>query len=320
MSSANPFVVVALYKFVQLPDFKSLRDSIYDACLRYEIKGTLLLAHEGINGTVAGTRESIDQLLAFLKQDQRFNDLEHKESFADFTPFHRMKVRLKKEIVTLGIPQVDPTCKVGKYVDAKDWNELISDPEVIVIDTRNDYETAVGKFKGAIDPQTADFRHFPTYVQEHLADKKDRKIAMYCTGGIRCEKSTSYLLEQGFEQVYHLKGGILQYLQTVPQEHSLWEGECFVFDDRVAVNHALEKGDWELCFGCQTPINGEDRASAHYIQGIQCPHCHDILSTERRAALEQRQKQIELAKARGEAHLGDPPSRAYRPAWSRPQW
>jgi len=317
MKVEKTFVVAALYKFVQLPDFRELKDTIYAACMRYEIKGTLLLANEGINGTVAGTRQGIDRLLAYLRQDERFKDMDHKESFADFTPFHRMKVRLKKEIVTLGMPQVDPTCKVGQYVDAKDWNALISDPEVIVIDTRNDYEIAVGKFKGAIDPRTADFRHFPDYVQAHLADKKDRKIAMYCTGGIRCEKSTSYLLDQGFDNVYHLKGGILKYLETVPEKESLWEGECFVFDDRVAVNHALEKGDWELCFGCQSPINGEDRASEHYIHGIQCPHCYATLSNERRAALQQRQKQMELAKARGEAHIGDPPGRAYRPAWSK---
>ena len=313
----SAFVVAALYKFVALSDCQNLRDAIYSKCQSFDIKGTLLLAAEGINGTVAGTRTNIDRLLSYLRSYSFFRDLEHKESYADFTPFHRMKVRIKKEIVTLGLPEVDPTCAVGEYVEAGNWNALISDPDVTVIDTRNDYEIAMGKFKGAINPKTADFRHFPEFVDKVLRAKKGQKIAMYCTGGIRCEKSTAYLIQEGFQQVYHLKGGILKYLETIPEEASLWEGECFVFDDRVSVNHALEKGDWELCYGCQTPINRQDRDSPHFQPGIQCPHCFEHLSDERRRALEQRQMQIELAKKRGRAHIGDPPGRAYRPAWSR---
>lgn len=298
-------VVAALYKFASLPDYQALQPGLLALCNLQEIKGTLLLAEEGINGTVAGSRAAIDALLTYLRQDSRLADIEHKESFTDEMPFYRMKVRLKKEIVTLGVPGVDPNKTVGTYVKPEDWNALISDPDVIVIDTRNDYEYGIGTFKGAIDPETTTFRQFPDYVRNNLDPTKNKKVAMFCTGGIRCEKASSYMLEQGFEEVYHLQGGILKYLETVPEEESLWEGECFVFDQRVAVKHGLEVGDYDQCFACRHPISAEDMASPKYMKGISCPRCYDQLSAEKRASIKERQKQIELARQRGEEHIGD---------------
>ncbi|MGY1490815.1 oxygen-dependent tRNA uridine(34) hydroxylase TrhO [Methylobacillus pratensis] len=298
-------VVAALYKFVSLPDYQEIQPALLALCNTQSIKGTLLLAEEGINGTVAGSREAIDALLAYLCQDPRLTDIDHKESFTDEMPFYRMKVRLKKEIVTLGVPGIDPNKKVGTYVKPEDWNALISDPDVIVVDTRNDYEYGIGTFKGAIDPATNTFREFPDYVRNNLDPAKNKKVAMFCTGGIRCEKASSYMLEQGFEEVYHLQGGILKYLETVPQEESLWEGECFVFDQRVAVKHGLEVGHYDQCFACRHPISTEDMASPKYVKGISCPRCYDKLSAEKRASIEERQKQIEIARQRGEEHIGD---------------
>ena len=235
----TPIVVAALYKFVHLPDFAERREPILDYCVTQGIKGTILLAEEGINGTIAGSRAAIDAVLTFLRSDPRLTDLEHKESIADTHPFERMKVKLKQEIVPLGVPEIDPNQKVGTYVTPEEWNEIISDPDVVVIDTRNDYEVQIGTFKGAINPQTKAFREFPDYVRQHLDPSKHKKVAMFCTGGIRCEKASSFMLEEGFEEVYHLKGGILKYLEEVPTQKSLWEGECFVFDQRVAVRHGL---------------------------------------------------------------------------------
>ncbi|MFL9709335.1 rhodanese-related sulfurtransferase [Methylobacillus sp. Pita1] len=298
-------VVAALYKFVSLPDYQEIQPGLLALCNAQGIKGTLLLAEEGINGTVAGSREAIDVLLAYLRQDPRFADIDHKESFTDEMPFYRMKVRLKKEIVTLGVPGIDPNKKVGTYVKPEDWNALISDPDVIVVDTRNDYEYEIGTFKGAIDPATTTFRQFPDYVRNNLDPAKNKKVAMFCTGGIRCEKASSYMLEQGFEEVYHLQGGILKYLETVPKEQSLWEGECFVFDQRVAVRHGLEVGDYDQCFACRHPISAADMASPKYVKGISCPRCYDKLSAEKRASIEERQRQIEIARQRGEEHIGD---------------
>lgn len=229
---SSTVVVAALYKFVTLEDYKEMRVPLLAECKKTRILGTLLLAHEGINGTIAGTREDIDLILAHLRSDPRFADLEHKESFVESMPFLRMKVRLKKEIVTLGVPGIDPNKKVGTYVDAKDWNALISDPSVTVIDTRNDYEFEMGTFKNAVNPKTKSFREFPAFAQANLDPAKAPKIAIFCTGGIRCEKASSYLMEQGFSEVYHLKGGILKYLEKVPEEQSLWQGKCFVFDQR----------------------------------------------------------------------------------------
>ena len=297
-------VVAALYKFVALDDFREMREPLQEQCLALNIKGTLLLAHEGINGTIAGSREAIDSILAWLKADPRFAGLEHKESFYEEMPFYRMKVKLKKEIVTLGVEGINPNSMVGHYVEPKDWNALISDPEVIVVDTRNHYEYEIGTFKGAIDPNTDSFREFPEYVDKHLDPKKHKKVAMFCTGGIRCEKSTGLLLQKGFEQVYHLKGGILKYLEDVPASDSLWQGECFVFDNRVAVNHDLEKGEYDLCHGCRFPITEDDKQSELYQPGVCCPRCHDKLTDDQKQRFAERQKQIELARKRNQQHIG----------------
>lgn len=298
------YTVTALYKFVELPDYKEIQPRLQEFCIEHNIKGTLLLAKEGINGTVAGREEDIQALHTFLKADSRFADLEHKESYAEDMPFLRMKVRLKKEIVTLGVESVDPNKVVGTYVEPEDWNALISDPDVVVIDTRNDYEVEVGTFKNAINPKTTTFREFPDYVKKNLDKNKTKRVAMMCTGGIRCEKASSYMLQEGFEEVYHLKGGILKYLEKVPQEESLWEGECFVFDGRVTVGHGLDQGKYDQCHGCRFPITAEDKKSPKYEPGVSCPRCYDELTDQKLNRCRSRQKQIDLAKQRGEAHLG----------------
>lgn len=303
----SQIVIAALYKFVSLPDFRELRQPILDACLARGIKGTLLVAHEGINGTVSGTREGIDALLAYLRSDERLVDIDHKESFEDEQPFYRMKVKLKKEIVTMGVEDIDPNQTVGTYVEPKDWNELISDPDVVVIDTRNYYEYNIGTFERALNPKTETFRELPAYVAQNLDPAKHKKVAMFCTGGIRCEKSTAFMKKQGFTDVYHLKGGILKYLEEVPEEQSLWRGECFVFDNRVAVNHKLEKGQYDQCHGCRHPITENDKASPKYMKGVACPLCYDNQTPEQRARFAERQKQIELAAKRNQPHIGAPP-------------
>ena len=297
-------VVCALYKFVILEDYRALRQPLLNAMLSNGVRGTLLLAREGINGTVAGDRQGIDSLLEWLKNDSRLKDLDSKESLTDTCPFKRSKVKLKKEIVTMGVNNIDPKRVVGTYVDPEEWNKLISDPDVLLLDTRNDYEVKVGTFKNAINPETTSFREFPTYVAKNLKPEKHKKVAMFCTGGIRCEKSTALLKEQGFEEVYHLKGGILKYLEQVPEEETLWQGECFVFDDRVTVNHQLEKGQYDQCHGCRLPITEADKADSKYQKGVSCPYCFDQASDEQKARYGQRQKQIELAQQRGEAHMG----------------
>ena len=300
-------VVAALYKFVTLEDFHELREPLLDACIASGARGTILLAHEGINGTIAGTREAIDQVLAYLRGDPRLADLEHKESFDDHLPFYRMKVKLKREIVTMGIEGIDPNSRVGTYVAPGDWNDLVNDPEVLLIDTRNDYEYGIGTFRGAIDPHTQSFRDFPAYVRSHLDPEKHKKVAMFCTGGIRCEKASAFMLEEGFAEVYHLQGGILKYLEEVPPQDSTWEGECFVFDNRVAVDHKLQKGQYDQCYGCRHPITEQDKRSDKYQKGICCPLCYDRLSDDQRARFSERQKQIELAALRGEGHIGAAP-------------
>jgi len=307
-------VVAALYKFVALPDYHELREPLLDACIEAGVKGTLLLAEEGINGTIAGTREAIDTILAYLKRDPRLQDIDHKESIDSDIPFYRMKVKLKKEIVTMGVGGIDPNSLVGHYVEPNDWNDLISDPEVTVIDTRNDYECDIGSFKGAINPETTTFRELPAYVEENLNPEKNKKVAMFCTGGIRCEKSTAYLLEQGFEEVYHLKGGILKYLEEVPKENSLWQGECFVFDNRVAVDHDLNVGSYDQCHGCRHPITEAQKQSPQYQKGVCCPLCYDSLTEDQKQRFAERQKQIDLAKARNEQHIGAPPPKRQGPA------
>lgn len=298
-------IVAALYKFVPLEDFRDLREPLLEQCRSLSVRGTLLLAQEGINGTISGDRAAIDALLAYLRADPRLADLEHKESVHDEQPFLRMKVKLKREIVTMGVPGVDPKKVVGTYVQAKDWNTLLADPELTLLDTRNDYEYAIGSFEGAVDPQMTTFREFPQWVAENLDPSVNRKVAMFCTGGIRCEKASSYLLEQGFEEVYHLKGGILKYLEEVPQEKSRWHGECFVFDERVAVDHNLDRGSFDQCFACRHPISDEEMRSEHYVKGVSCPHCIDKQSDEQRERFAERQRQIELAKARGVQHIGE---------------
>lgn len=299
------FVIAALYKFVPLPDYKEMQPKILKVCMDNNIYGTLLLAAEGINGTVAGPREGIENLLSYLRSDERLVGFSHKEAINEEQPFYRMKVRLKKEIVTLGAPGTDPLKMVGSYVKPEDWNDLITDPDVIVIDTRNDYEYEVGTFKGAINPETKTFREFKQYVSDNLDKEKHKRVAMFCTGGIRCEKSTSYLLREGFENVYHLDGGILQYLEDVPKEESTWEGECFVFDQRVTVDHDLNKGSYDQCYACRYPITEEDKQSDLYEKGVSCPRCHDSLTDEKRQRFAERQKQIQLAKKRGENHIGN---------------
>jgi UPF0176 protein len=309
MYAMSKYLTAALYKFVSLPDYKALQTPILEACVSNNIKGTLLLAEEGINGTIAGMPQDIHNLLHFLRTnsqfENRFADLEHKESFASEHPFYRMKVKLKKEIVTLGVPGVSPTNKVGTYVKPEDWNALISDPGVILIDTRNDYEVDIGTFKGAIDPKTTTFREFPEYVATHFDKTKHKKVAMFCTGGIRCEKASSYMMDQGFEEVFHLQGGILKYLETVPESESLWQGECFVFDQRVAVKHNLEVGEFDQCYACRHPLSPIETQSSQYTAGISCPYCYDKLSEEKRASLTERQKQVILAKKRGQIHIGE---------------
>ncbi len=297
-------VVAALYKFAKLDDFELLRKPLLTLMEEQQVKGTLLLAKEGVNGTIAGNRQGIDRIVAWLRSDSRLSGLETKESYEEKMPFYRSKVKLKKEIVTMGVDGIDPKKIVGSYVKPRDWNALISDPDVILIDTRNDYEVKIGGFKGAINPETETFREFPQYVKEHLDPDKHKKVAMYCTGGIRCEKSTAYLKEQGFDNVYHLQGGVLKYLEEIPADQSLWQGECFVFDNRVAVNHNLEKGQYDQCYACRYPITEEEKKSEHYKQGVSCPHCYNKVSEQQRQRFAEREKQVQLAKERGEEHIG----------------
>ena len=299
-----PIVVAALYKFVTLNDFETLREPLRNTMLDNGVKGTLLLAKEGINGTVAGSRAGIDALLTWLTADPRLADIDHKESYCDETPFYRTKVKLKKEIVTLGVPDIDPNDTVGTYVEPENWNEIIADPEVLVIDTRNDYEVAIGSFERAIDPKTTTFREFPEYVREHYDPEKHKKVAMFCTGGIRCEKATALMLELGFEEVYHLQGGILKYLPELPEKENRWQGECFVFDTRVAVDKDLAEGGYVQCHACRRPLSTEDLESPDFREGVSCPHCVDEIDEERAARLEERRKQVALAEQRGDRHIG----------------
>lgn len=297
---ADGIVIAALYHFAALPDFRELQAPLLQRCRELGIRGTLLLAEEGINGTISGSRQGIDAILAHIRADARLASLEHKESFSDRHPFRRLKVKLKKEIVTLGVPGVDPNRVVGTYVEPEDWNALISDPDVVLIDTRNDYEVALGTFRNAVDPETRSFREFPQYVREHFDPRKHRKVAMFCTGGIRCEKASSFMRAEGFAEVYHLKGGILKYLEKVAPEESLWQGECFVFDHRVGITHGLGEGEAEMCFGCGHPVRPEKRELPAYEHGVSCPHCIDDLTEEKRSRLRERMRQIELARERGE--------------------
>lgn len=297
--------VAALYHFTRIEDPAARRQPLLELCLELDLLGTLLLAHEGINGTVAGPEASITALIAHLESWEEINGLEVKYSAASKKGFLRMKVRLKNEIVTMGKPDINPNVSVGTYVEPKDWNALISRQDVMLVDTRNIYETRIGQFKNAVDPETETFRAFPDWA-DRLANDPDRpaKVAMYCTGGIRCEKASAYMKQIGFDDVYHLKGGILKYLEEVPEDDSLWEGECFVFDERVSLKHGLEEGDYELCFACKDPISEADRAMEGFEEGVSCHRCITTYSPQQQDKFRERQRQIKLAEERGDAHLG----------------
>ena len=296
--------VAALYKFRSLSDYVQLREPLQNMCDLVGVKGTLLLANEGLNGTIAGKTDAISDIINFLRADPRLADVDVKFSSAEDMPFYRMKVRLKREIVTMGVDGVDPNKTVGTYVDPSDWNALISDPDTILIDTRNDYEVGIGTFKGAVNPNTKTFREFPDWVEANRDAIDKPKVAMFCTGGIRCEKASSFMLENGFDDVYHLKGGILKYLETQARDQSLWEGDCFVFDQRVAVSHGLEESDYDQCFACRRPITEDEKHLPEYEKGVSCHHCHAEMSETQKAAFSERQKQIQLARDRGESHIG----------------
>ena len=298
------FIVAAFYKFADLPDFEIMQKTLLSLCQKHGLRGTILLAKEGINGTISGTRSGMDALAAFFNEEPRFVGMEYKESQAETIPFYRLKVRLKKEIVTIGVPTVNPNKEVGTYVKPEDWNRLISDPDVIVLDTRNNYEVGIGTFKMAVNPETETFREFPNYVEKNLGDYKDKKIAMFCTGGIRCEKASSYMLQEGFKEVYHLQGGILKYLETVKSEESLWEGECFVFDNRVAVTENVKEGSFDQCHACRYPVSAQDMESSHYQKGISCPRCFDKLPEKTRLRAVERQRQVEIATKHNRPHIG----------------
>ncbi len=302
------YQIAAFYKFFAFPDFETRKADLAQTLCGAGVKGTVLLAAEGVNGTIAGTPDGIAMALAALRALPGAADLEAKFSEAGEMPFLRLKVRLKKEIVTMGVPGTDPNALVGTYVEPADWNALISDPDTVLIDTRNDYEYAIGTFEGAIDPETRTFREFPDWFRafrERLeAEGRTPKVAMFCTGGIRCEKATSFVKAEGIEDVYHLKGGILKYLETVPETDSKWRGECFVFDERVSVKHDLSPGEYDMCHACKRPITETDKTDTSYVPGVSCPHCIDEMSDAQRARFAERQKQIDLARQRGEAHMG----------------
>ena len=304
MSDTFEICVAALYQFSRFDNCAAIRDALATVCATAEIKGTILIAPEGINGTIAGTPVDVERVILHIRRLPGCAALEVKYSVADEIPFHRMKVRLKREIVTMGQPDIDPLSDVGRYVAPVDWNALVDDPNTILIDTRNDYEVAIGSFASAIDPRTHSFSEFPDWFRAHRDDYRGKKIAMFCTGGIRCEKATAFLKAEGLEDVYHLKGGILKYLEDVPAEDSRWKGECFVFDQRVAIGQGLTPGTYDLCHACRMPVSASDKASAHYVEGVSCPHCHDARDEDQRAGYAERQRQVALAEARGVEHIG----------------
>ncbi len=299
----SDYLVAAFYKFTKIEDPAKLQASIEDCCLENDVRGIVLLASEGINSTIAGSPEGVRNVLQFLRDDARFSELTWKESNASQAPFRKLRVRLKKEIVTMGVDGINPDRLVGTYVKPEKWNELISDPNVIVIDTRNDYEVEIGTFKDAINPDITSFGELPKWVEENIDIEEQPRVAMFCTGGIRCEKSTALLKEAGVHEVYHLEGGILKYLEKMEEELSLWDGQCFVFDERVSVGHGLEVGEYELCRACRFPICDKDKSSPRYREGISCPRCHDQTSDEQKGRFAERQKQIDLARQRGTQHL-----------------
>jgi len=297
-------LTAAFYKFVELTDFESLKEPLQAFCEAQAVKGTILLAQEGINGTIAGESQKVHAVLNNLRRDPRLVDLVHKESGARAMPFYRMKVRLKREIVTLGVPGVSPTKMAGTYVKPEEWNRMLNDPSVVFVDVRNDYEVRLGTFKGALNPNTKSFSELPDWVSQQASLREKPKVAMFCTGGIRCEKSTAFLRAQGFPEVYHLEGGILKYLETVPAEQSRWEGQCFVFDERVSVGQGLRPGNYELCRSCRQPLGDAERASPLFVRGVSCANCHGSKSEEKEAGMRERQRQVEIAKRRNSSHIG----------------
>lgn len=303
-------IVATFYKFVALPDFAEIKPSLLAYCEARNVKGTILLAQEGINGSVAGAVEDVHAVLAYLRSDPRLADLTHKESPAEQLPFYRMKVRLKREIVTLGVPGVNPALQAGTYVPPEDWNRLLDEPDVVVIDVRNDYEVRLGSFQGAINPGTKSFRELPQWLRTYPELRNRPPVAMFCTGGIRCEKSTAFLRAEGFPEVYHLAGGILKYLEVVTETESRWQGECFVFDERVSVGHGLRPGRYELCRACREPVGDAERASPLFERGVSCPRCHGSKNEWQKAGLRERQRQVELARRRNRQHVGARQSKA----------
>ena len=304
------YCIASFYQFVEINDLPKLQADLKKTCLYYKLLGTILIASEGINGTVSGEKENITLFFKQLESDLRFKNIEIKYSYDNKAAFHRMKIRLKEEVIKMGKDKnnVNPIKKVGKYVNAKDWNNIINDPEILLIDIRNFYETSVGTFKGAIIPETKSFSEFPSWFEKNinLLNKNNEKknIAMFCTGGIRCEKATSFVLGKGYKSIFHLKGGILKYLEEVPENESLWNGECFVFDDRVSVQHSLLPGSYSMCHACRMPITEKDKNNKSYVQGVSCYHCVDEKSEEKKRRYADRQKQVELAAKRGEIHIG----------------
>ena len=301
-------IIASFYKFIDWSDFQEKKPVLEKICRQNNIVGTILLAPEGINGTISGSQEEILTTIEELKKDSRLSDLESKFAEALGKTFKRMKVRLKKEIVSMGKENVNPGQITGTHVSAEEWNQIIQEPNTLIVDTRNEYEHAIGSFEGSVDPETNSFRQFPKWVDENLKPlmkkQNKKKVAMFCTGGIRCEKASSYLLQEGFEEVFQLKGGILKYLENIEPKNSLWEGECFVFDERVSIQHGLVEGNYSMCHACRMPIDDKDIKSKKYIEGISCPNCYDIHSDETKQRFAERQKQINLAKQRNEKHIG----------------
>jgi len=296
--------IINFYKFVHLEAVQDLQAQLHEFCASQQLKGTILLSHEGVNAMLAGDAVNIDAFADYILNLGAFNDIVPKISYTESMPFHRLKVVLKPEIVSFGVEGLDPANKVGTYVAPKDWNALLSDPDVVLIDTRNDYEVKIGTFNNAINPNTGTFREFPEKSRALLSPEKHKKVAMFCTGGIRCEKASAFLLEEGFEEVYHLEGGILKYLEEVPESESLWQGECFVFDHRITVDHQLQPGSYHLCYGCKQPLTDDDLASPLYEAEVQCPHCAHAMTEDKRKRCLERKKQIALAAKRQEVHLG----------------
>ena len=306
-STLDKYIISTFYKFLILENYKELKIKFDKSLSKTNIKGTILLANEGVNGTIAGSESDLKKFFLYIDKFSQFKDITPKFSSCNKNPFLRMKVRLKKEIVTIGIPEVSPSNLVGKYLNVEEWNEFLNESDSIIIDTRNDYEVSIGTFKNSINPKIKSFRNFPNWVQKNLIDKKvskKSKIGMFCTGGIRCEKSTSYLKQLGFENVFHLDGGILKYLENVKPDENEWKGECFVFDYRVSLNNSLEKGEYDMCYACRMPLSKENKKNKHYLKGQSCEYCYDQTTIKQKKRFNEREKQIKLSKVKNLKHLG----------------